>query len=189
MASPWTNPLPRGGAPTGNTPGAPAGFGALEASYGLPQGLLHGVWGAETSYGRDLSTSSAGAMGQFQFLPSTGAEYGLNKREDFFDLGKSSAAAAHYLSDLARQFGGDITKAIAAYNWGPGNVQRDVAQHGDRWKDFLPAETAAYLVKVLRDLQQQMRRNQQQPTQPNVRIDNRTGGSVVITARSAALAI
>lgn len=125
--------------------GAGGLFGRLESAFGLPSGLLDATWAAESSRGADLSTSRAGAMGQFQFLPETARQYGV---ADPNDLGQSATGAARYFRDLLRQFG-DTRQAIAAYNWGPGNVGRDVAQWGAAWDRHLPAETAAYLARVM----------------------------------------
>ena len=43
---------------------------------------------------------------------------------------------------------GDARKAIAAYNWGEGNVQADVARWGSAWDQHLPRETTGYLARV-----------------------------------------
>lgn len=116
-------------------------FPRLEAKYNLPQGTLNNVYQAESGGGKYLF-SPAGAEGPFQFMPSTGKQYGLNNREDRMDTGKSAEAAAKYLSDLLSQFGGDMKKAVAAYNWGPGRV-------GRLGLDYAPKETRDYLDRVM----------------------------------------
>jgi hypothetical protein len=119
-------------------------FSSLESQYGLPTGLLDSVWSAESGRGASMM-SSAGAMGHFQFMPGTARQYGL---QNPYDLVQSANAAARYYSDLLAMFGGDPEKAVAAYNWGQGNLQRDIREHGARWRDFLPQETAQYIAKV-----------------------------------------
>ncbi len=119
-------------------------FADLERANGLPSGMLDRDWQAESNRGKDMY-SSAGAQGHFQFMPGTAKDYGLDAPND---LAKSAAAAAKYFGDLKRKYGGDVGKAIAAYNWGPGNLDKDIARNGDNWKAGLPDETSKYLAKV-----------------------------------------
>lgn len=118
---------------------------AWERAEGLPPGALDALYAAESGRGRNSGTSPKGAMGPFQFMPETGAQYGLKSREDFFDFQKSGAAAARYLGDLYRQNGGNIERAFAAYNWGPGNL----AKFG---MDSMPDETRNYLRTTRREM-------------------------------------
>ena len=111
---------------------------SLEKKYGLPSGLLDSIWAAESGRGKNMR-SGAGAMGHFQFMPGTAKQYGLNNPDDF---DQSADAAARYYRDLMSKYGGNLEKAVAAYNWGPGNVDK----HG---LGRAPAETRGYLDKVL----------------------------------------
>ena len=97
-------------------------FAALEKHGNLPAGLLQRMFMQESGGGKNL-LSPAGAKGPFQFMDATAAEAGL-QGNDVYDLDKSAAAAAGYLVKLRAMFGGDITKAVAAYNAGPGNVRK-----------------------------------------------------------------
>lgn len=107
-----------------------------EAAHGLTPGLLTSVARAE-SVGRSAAVSPKGAQGMYQFMPATAAQYGIDPYDDF----QATTGAARYLADLKRQFGGDETLAVAAYNAGPGAVRR----HGG----ILPyAETQSYVRKV-----------------------------------------
>lgn len=130
----------------GNPRGPQAGleptlFPQLESKYKLPRGTLNNVYQAESTGGKHLY-SPAGAEGPFQFMPATGQQYGLNNRADRMDTSKSAEAAAHYLSDLLTQFGGDMKKTIAAYNWGPGRVS-------NMGLAYAPKETRDYLDRVM----------------------------------------
>jgi soluble lytic murein transglycosylase-like protein len=89
------------------------------SKYGIPGGILSKMFQLESSSGNDLSTSSAGAQGYMQFMPDTAKQYGV----DPYDAASSFNGAAHYLSDLYNMFG-DWKLAVAAYNAGPGNVQK-----------------------------------------------------------------
>lgn len=124
----------------GNTPEQKR-LSQLESQHNLPSGLLDKLWSAESSRGKNL-LSNKGAEGPFQFMPATGRDYGLNNRADRMDFTKSSDAAARYLADLLKMFGGDVRKAVAAYNWGPGRVNELGIEHA-------PAETRDYLQKIM----------------------------------------
>lgn len=98
------------------------------------------------------AVSRAGAVGLWQFMVTTGKQYGLEVTslvDERRDPVKSSYAAAHYLKDLYGIFG-DWTLAIASYNCGPGNVRKAISRAGgvkDYWKiyPYLPAETRGYV--------------------------------------------
>ncbi|EAV3692805.1 lytic transglycosylase domain-containing protein [Salmonella enterica] len=117
----------------------------LEAKYNLPPGLLRSVAIAESG-GNQFAVSRAGAMGLFQFMPQTAKEFGL-RGNDVFDPEKSADAAARKLGGLMRFFHGDLAKALAAYNWGEGNVQR-------KGLAAAPEETRNYVPRVLANLPQ-----------------------------------
>lgn len=167
---------------------------ASEVRHQLPEGLLDSIWQRESGRGQRMGPSSAGALGHFQFMPGTGAQYGLTRPEHFNDLERSSAAAGRYMTDLLVRFRGDLAKAVAGYNWGPRRVEEAVAAHGDRWRDFAPAETRAYLAAVVDPLIERMRRQEQErggrqgPAQPprvDLRIENPAGAQVAVTGAAA----
>ena len=97
------------------------------------------------------AVSRAGAVGLWQFMPTTGKSYGLEVNslvDERRDPIRSTQAAVHFLKDLYRMFG-DWTLAIAAYNCGPGNVNKAIARSGGKtfWEiyDYLPRETRGYV--------------------------------------------
>lgn len=75
--------------------------------YGVPAPILSGVFGIESNFGADSKTSSAGAVGFMQFLPSTAQKYGypLTNTPTAAQARAQMNAAAHYLSDLETRFG------------------------------------------------------------------------------------
>lgn len=98
------------------------------------------------------------AAGLWQFIPSTGRHYGLQQNwwyDGRRDIHASTLAALDYLENLGKQFDGDWLKALAAYNAGAGNVRRAVRKNKERgrptdyWHLRLPAETQAYVPKLL----------------------------------------
>lgn len=100
--------------------------------------------------------SSARASGMWQFMPATGKDFELKQnlfRDDRRDVLASTQAALAYLQRLHKQFG-DWHLALAAYNWGEGNVQRAIKknQRAGLPTDYvslnMPAETRHYVPKL-----------------------------------------
>lgn len=98
------------------------------------------------------AVSRVGATGLWQFMVATGKRYGLRVTtmiDERRDPVKSSYAAAHYLSDLYKIFG-DWNLVIAAYNYGPENINKAIRRAGgvrDYWQiyPYLPNETRGYV--------------------------------------------
>ena len=98
------------------------------------------------------AVSSKGATGLWQFMISTGKQYGLEVNslvDERCDPLKSSMAAARYLSDLYKIYG-DWNLVIAAYNCGPENIIKAMRRSGgqkDYWQiyPYLPKETRGYV--------------------------------------------
>jgi membrane-bound lytic murein transglycosylase D len=123
--------------------------------YGVPQDLIYQAV-AESGFQPQALNRRSGAGGMWQFMPFAGA-YGLERNGYFderFDPEKSTVAYAKYMKYLYAQFG-DWYLAMAAYDWGAGNVQRAVARTGyaDFWQLYrhnaLPGETKNYVPGIL----------------------------------------
>jgi hypothetical protein len=100
---------------TGGDPLEPY-YAQTEDALGIPRGTLKGIVSAENT--APGVTSSAGAQTQFQILPTTAKDLGVNLSDD-----KSAMqGAAKYWKQMFDTFG-DPGLAYAAYNFGPGNVQ------------------------------------------------------------------
>ncbi len=123
---------------------------------GLPGdlALLPVVESAFNPYGYSRSH----AAGLWQFIASTGQLYGLKRnywQDQRRDVLESTRAALEFLESLHRRFDGDWFLAIAAYNYGAGNVQRAInrnralRRHTDFFSLSLPAETRAYVPKLI----------------------------------------
>lgn len=101
---------------------------------------------------RPNAYSRAHAAGLWQFIPSSGILQGLEINsyiDERYDIYKSTDAACRFLKALYQKFN-DWHLAIAAYNCGPGNVDKAIARSGGRrtfWEiyNFLPAETRSYV--------------------------------------------
>ena len=102
------------------------------------------------------AVSSAKAAGMWQFMPGTGRDFRLTQnilRDDRRDVLDSTRAALDYLQKLHDMFG-DWHLALAAYNWGQGNVKRAIERNqaaglGTHYLDLkMPAETRNYVPKL-----------------------------------------
>jgi soluble lytic murein transglycosylase-like protein len=93
---------------------------AAAAKYGIDPAVLKGLIKQESGFNPSAG-SSAGAQGLTQLMPGTASSLGVT---DLHDPAQSIDGGAHYLKMQLDRFGGDYSKALAAYNAGPGAVQR-----------------------------------------------------------------
>jgi membrane-bound lytic murein transglycosylase D len=122
---------------------------------GLPTDLAYMVM-IESGFSA-TAVSSSQAVGPWQFIGSTGKNYGLKQThwlDERRDLNKSTQAAVKYLSDLHAEFGSWYLVA-ASYNMGEGGLRRRIKKYGtsDYWelvnRNALPQETQDYVPKIL----------------------------------------
>ncbi len=111
----------------------------------------------ESAY-NPMAYSRANAVGLWQFIPSTGRYFNLRQTRFYDgrrDITASTTAAMDYLTRLHDMFNGDWLLALAAYNAGEGTVSRAIERNEklglptDYWNLPLPAETQAYVPKLL----------------------------------------
>src|SRR6266496_2579268 len=123
-------------------------YKAAEAQYGIAWQILAGVNEIETDYGRNLSVSSAGAVGWMQFLPSTWKSYGTDAngdgKADPYNPVDAIVSAARYI----RAAGGeqDIRKGLFAYN--PANWYVDSVLLRAKVIGGLPADLVGSLTQI-----------------------------------------
>ena len=122
---------------------------------GLPTDLAYMVM-IESGFS-STAVSTASAVGPWQFIESTGKNYGLKKNwwlDERRDIKKSTLAAIKYLSDLKSEFGSWYLVA-ASYNMGEGGLRKQIKRYGtnDYWQlvrlGALPQETQDYVPKIL----------------------------------------
>ena len=111
---------------------------AAAKKQGLPPSVVHSVVAAESGYKAD-AVSPKGAIGLMQLMPATAEAY----RADPHDPAQNVEAGAAYLRELLVKYNGDAQRALAAYNAGPGAV--------DKYNGVPPyPETQTYVERVLR---------------------------------------
>lgn len=122
---------------------------AAERTNGLPTNLLGRVLYQESRFRDDIitgaTTSGAGAIGIAQIIPR------YHPTVDPLNPVDSIYYAAGYLRDNFDRFG-TWPLALAAYNWGPGNVDRALRERGSKWFDALPTETRNYVNQITADV-------------------------------------
>ncbi|MEA2934501.1 MAG: hypothetical protein QOD74_1147 [Variibacter sp.] len=108
------------------------------AQHGLPPGFFVRLIWQESRF-NPTAVSRAGAQGVAQFMPATAAERGI----DPLDPAQALPASAQFLSELRKQFGGNLGLAAAAYNAGARRIQKWVSKRGR-----LPKETRHYVSTI-----------------------------------------
>lgn len=119
---------------------------AAAMQYGLDPGLVMAVAQRESGLNPNIVNSSSGASGVMQLMPATAASLGVT---NIFDPLQNINAGVRYLAQLIQQFGGDVVKGVAAYDWGPGHLTSAVSQYGSDWLSAAPGETQAYVAAIL----------------------------------------
>lgn len=131
--------------------------------------------------------SPAGAKGPYQFMDRTWGIYG--KGGNVMNYADSRSAAGQMDDDLSSKYGGDISKIIAAYNWGMGSAKdprldADIAKYGNNWLQHAPKETQGSVSKIMALMANpNLARMAQQKVTLN--INNSTSANVATSANAA----
>lgn len=116
----------------------------LATAEGLDPDILVRQCEAESTFNPNAINPKTKATGLFQLMPATAAWLHVNA----YRWHENVFGGVKYDGMLFRQFAGDYEKMLAAYDWGPGNL--DSAIHTPaNWQDRLPQETKDYIAKIL----------------------------------------
>jgi Transglycosylase SLT domain len=125
----------------------------LDKQYGLPAGALEAIYGNETSFGANVHDQPGKDGAQGPFQIKPSQAPGVDRHS--FDA--SSSWAAKRFADELKHYHGDSLKAMAAYNLGDPTLDKIIKQFGSQWAAHVPYVT-------------------------NVRVENATGGSAIVSA-------
>lgn len=110
--------------------------------YAVAPELIKAVIKTESAFDPQ-AVSPVGAQGLMQLMPNTARDLGV---ENPFDAEQNVMGGTRYLRMMLDKYDGDLDSALAAYNWGPGNLDRQGAS-------AMPAETRNYLSRVKKHLE------------------------------------
>lgn len=147
----WDHPLGVWGTSTKDPYDTPFNrkYLGYDSRHDITTSELHAAVQKEESGNNPDAISPKGAKGLMQVLDSTNYNPGFGVRPAADNSAAERARVGHdYLDAMIAYYKGNPKKALAAYNWGPGNVDKTLAKYGSGWGDHLPKETRDYIQDI-----------------------------------------
>ena len=119
-------------------------FSNVAKQYGLTNAEMYAQMMQESG-GNPRAASGAGAQGLFQLMPSIQQQFSVT---DPYDPSQSANAAGMYMQQLLKKYGGNVAEALAAYNWDPVKLDKDLSANGANWLTKAPKETQGYVSQI-----------------------------------------
>lgn len=120
------------------------------SKHGVDPMLVRSVIKQESG-GRADAQSGVGATGLMQLMPGTASDVGVRNS---WDPDQNVEGGTKYLSQMIKQFDGNVPVALAAYNWGPGNMRKLIRKTGstdiNELMQYMPKETQGYVQNITR---------------------------------------
>lgn len=118
--------------------------------HGVKSAFIKGIIRQESNF-KPRARSHAGAMGLMQLMPGTAKDMGV---QNAYHPQQNVYGGTKYINRMLKMFYGNPCLALAAYNWGPGNMRKLIRRKGTTdckaLIPFMPKETQQYIVKVTR---------------------------------------
>jgi soluble lytic murein transglycosylase-like protein len=154
------------------------------AKRGLDPMLVRSVIKQESG-GKNDARSGVGASGLMQLMPNTARELGVR---DSHDPEQNVEGGTKYLSQMIKMFDGNVPVALAAYNWGPGNMQKLIKRTGstdiNELMPHMPRETQGYVRNITKshaDYQAQAKATEPKAEQADTTVDRDTKAAAEVT--------
>lgn len=157
--------------------GLPSGPQAMPQQGQMPQGDIYNRIMMAESGGDPNAVSPKGAFGLMQLMPETARDpgYGVTPMQNTSPE-ENMRVGREYFDAMQQKYGGDTAKALAAYNYGPANVDR-LLQQG-QFPQALPAETRNYVSKIMgTPAQQGMQQPTAQQQMPQIKVTGPMAGT------------
>lgn len=119
-------------------------IGVYARTYDLPLERAYRQIYVESGFKVDAVSPDGSCIGLGQLNKNFWAWVG-----DLTDPDTNLNTAFAFMHSLLKRYNGNYEKALAAYNWGPGNLDRCIEKYGDSWFHHIPAETRRYIEKVV----------------------------------------
>lgn len=118
------------------------------------ENIVMGIESGGRRYGADgkmlegPATKHGTAKGEMQVLDGTNKDPGFGVKPAKDDSPEERARVGRdYLNVMAARYQGEVPKILAAYNWGPGNLDKAIKEHGTNWLEHAPKETRDYVAR------------------------------------------